>query len=85
MADRIGLARRHFQPGSHPHFDVSVGYRKKALALGAVEVDRRQLVAKMKSYRARLALDPDEATRLAKATAVSDVGKRKQSRRTRSE
>jgi hypothetical protein len=22
MADRIGLVRRHFQPGSFPHFDL---------------------------------------------------------------
>lgn len=34
MADRIGLARRHFQNGSFPHFDVSAGYREHALRMG---------------------------------------------------
>lgn len=77
MADRIGLARRHFQPGSHPHFDVSLGYRKKALQLGAIEVDRRELVAKMKSYRGRLMNDKAEADRLSAASAQSDVTRKR--------
>lgn len=64
MADRIGLARRHFQPGSFPHFDLSRGYRQRALLAGAIAVDRHGLVAVMREYRARLISDPAEAERL---------------------
>lgn len=77
MADKIGLARRHFQPWSHPHFDVSLGYRKKALSFGAVEVDRRGLVDAMKAYRLRLKSDEQERAVLAEAAAASDLGRRK--------
>lgn len=65
MADTIGLDRRHFQPGSHPHFDVCQAYRAKAVAAGAIEVDRRELVAVIRSYRSRLATDPQERASLA--------------------
>ncbi len=64
MADRISLARRHFQTGSFPHFDVSAGYRDRALKIGADPVDRYGLVAVMKRYRACLASDPEELVRL---------------------
>lgn len=60
MADRLGLARRHFQNGSFPHFDVSAGYRERALRLGAVPVDRYGLVDVMKRYRERLKEDQQE-------------------------
>lgn len=64
MADRIGLARRHFQFGSHPHFDLSLGFRARAVTAGAIEVDRRELVRIMNAYRARLRDDPEERGRL---------------------
>ena len=60
MADAIGLAHRHFQPGSFPHFDVSQSYKRRALAAGAVEVDRHGLVACMDRYRRCLATDDEE-------------------------
>jgi hypothetical protein len=64
MADRIGLARRHFQNGSFPHFDLSQYYRAKAIGAGAQVVDRRGLVEVMRRYRGRLKEDPDEVERL---------------------
>lgn len=64
MADRVGLARRHFQNGSFPHFDLSQSYRARAVIAGAVEVDRHGLVAVMRAYRTRLILDTAEAERL---------------------
>ena len=42
MADAIELQRRWFQPLSFPHFDVSLGYRARAVAKGAIEVSRRE-------------------------------------------
>lgn len=64
MADRIGLARRHFQNGSFPHFDLSQSYRAKAIGAGAVVVDRRGLVEVMRRYRVRLIKDAEERERL---------------------
>ena len=74
MADRIGLDRRHFQPGSHPHFDVSEGYRKRAIQAGTRPVDRHCLVALMRKYRQRLSEDPAEREALARASAFCDRG-----------
>lgn len=34
MADRIGVARKWFQPVSHPHFDICKAMRAKAVAAG---------------------------------------------------
>jgi hypothetical protein len=76
MADRIGLQRRHFQPGSHPHFDVSLAYRQKALSAGAIQVERSELVAVMKRQRQRLIDDPDQKRVFEAAVAASDKGRR---------
>lgn len=55
MADAIGMQRRWFQPRSFPHYDVPQDRRALAVALGAVEVDRRGIVCVMRRLRA----DPD--------------------------
>lgn len=73
MADRIGLARRHFQPGSFPHFDLSQSYRSRAVSAGAVVVDRHGLVAVMRRYRQRLREDEEELVRLRKSVGVVSV------------
>lgn len=52
MASAIGMRRAWFQPLSSPHYDVCQQRRAKALALGAVEIDRRQLAAFLKQRRA---------------------------------
>ncbi|RVH56225.1 DUF4031 domain-containing protein [Sinorhizobium meliloti] len=48
MADRLGV-RRWFQdkPGA-PHYDICKATRRRAIAAGAVEVTRRELLAKAK-------------------------------------
>jgi hypothetical protein len=45
MAHAIGMRRAWFQPYSFPHYDVSLQRRALALSLGAVQVDRRGIVA----------------------------------------
>lgn len=54
MAHQLGLAPTWFQcppKASFPHYDISKGVRAKAVALGAVEVDKRGLVEIMRRYR----------------------------------
>ena len=60
MADRIGIAHRHFQPGSFPHFDLSLTYRGRAIRNGAIEVERHDLVRVMRAYRDLIRTDPEE-------------------------
>lgn len=61
MAQAIGMDRAWFQPLSFPHYDVSLSRRERAIALGAVEVDRRQGVALRKVIRERGWSDADLA------------------------
>lgn len=42
MAELLGMKRQWFQPLSFPHFDVCLMRRKRALELGAIEVNRRE-------------------------------------------
>ncbi len=53
MATKIGLRRDWFQTSRNgmPHYDVSLSRRKRAIALGAVEIDRCRLVEIMRLYR----------------------------------
>lgn len=44
MADRIGVERRHFQDGRHPHYDVCMAKRKLALGFGAIPTTSKGLV-----------------------------------------
>lgn len=49
FAKRIGMKREWFQNDSRlPHYDLTVNRRALAVKLGAVEVDRRQFVNKMR-------------------------------------
>ena len=47
LAARLGLRRAWAQrPGAvHSHYDVTDAVRRRAIALGAVPIDRRQLIA----------------------------------------
>lgn len=51
MAAVMGMRRAWFQPRSFPHYDVCQRRRRVAVALGAIEVDRRRLVAIMRRVR----------------------------------
>lgn len=53
MADKIGVDRKWFQPGSHPHFDICLSKRTKAICHGAKQVDRRGLGEAIKRHRAK--------------------------------
>lgn len=63
MAASIGMERRWYQPLSFPHYDVSLQRRASALALGAMQVDRRGIVA----VKRRLSLDPAFQTEVLQA------------------
>lgn len=57
MADKIGVARRHYQSpdkASFPHYDICKAKRALAVRHGAQEVDRRKLSEHMKQTRRRL-------------------------------
>ena len=48
MADRIGVARKHYQgppKTTTPHYDICKAKRALAVKCGAVEVTTRELVA----------------------------------------
>lgn len=54
MAHAIGMRRTWYQPLSFPHYDVSLERLAVALSLGAIQVDRRGIVA----VKRRLSADP---------------------------
>lgn len=47
----MGLEREWFQAKSTPHFDLTAEARKLAVEHGAIELDQRQLVAKIRELR----------------------------------
>ena len=52
MADRIGVARRWFQERStFPHYDVCKSKRELAINLGAIALEKRPFVMKMRELR----------------------------------
>lgn len=58
FAARLGLRRAWFQSDARlPHYDLNESRRAKAVVLGAVEIDRKQLVEIMRSERL-LAIQP---------------------------
>jgi hypothetical protein len=54
MADKIGVPRRWFQnkPG-HPHYDICLTKRKKAVSFGAKEITAKEAVAILKQNYSR--------------------------------
>lgn len=64
MATLCGMSPHWFQPWSHPHFDLSKSRQAVALENGAVRLERREFVGKIRAYRARLFEDPVEREKL---------------------
>jgi hypothetical protein len=55
FAMSIGLRREWYQPKSSPHFDLTAEGRSVAIRAGAIELDNRALVAKLRELRAKRA------------------------------
>ena len=51
FAVSIGLRPEWFQPKSSPHFDLTAESRRVAVLHGAVELDRRAFVQKLRQLR----------------------------------
>lgn len=49
FAGKIGLRRSWFQNGRLPHYDLTVKRRIIALKRGAIPIDRRDFVARMRA------------------------------------
>ena len=59
LAAAIGMPRQRFQDKTAaPHYDLTPAYRERALAAGAVAVDRRQAVHIWRARRAAVATTP---------------------------
>jgi hypothetical protein len=60
MAARIGMARKWYQrDASTPHYDLPREKRAAAIAAGAIEVDRRGMVAVIRRIRVSMLASPD--------------------------
>ena len=51
FAGSIGLRPEWFQPKSSPHFDLTAEGRRAAVVMGAIELDNRAFVAKLRELR----------------------------------
>lgn len=60
MADQVGVARRWLQKGgtAEEHYDVCLAMKSRAIALGAVEVTKRELVRKIRARRPAVSQHP---------------------------
>ena len=84
MVDKIGVSRRWFQLGSHPHFDICLCKCALAVQNGAIEVDRHGLVAAKRRHRSKWEAEPAElaAIRAASRLTRSAYGNEHDKRRT---
>lgn len=77
MADTIGVDRRHFQhDGSTPHFDICKAKRRLAIANGAIEVSRRELVhiiRRLRVERGFAVSEPTDLNQYRERRAASDI------------
>ena len=71
MADEIGMRRIWFQAKSFPHYDLSQPRRRAAVIMGAIEVDRRELVSVMRRWR-QAARDGEREAEVAEIRAFLD-------------
>jgi hypothetical protein len=60
FAVAMGLQPAWFQAKSTPHFDLTVEGRQLAVEHGAIELDQRQLVAKIRELRKLRLRDSEE-------------------------
>lgn len=63
MADRIGVARRWYQPPTLTvvgHYDIALSKRSRAIAAGAIEISKRQAGAMNMRRRVTGTLGPPE-------------------------
>jgi hypothetical protein len=51
MAEAIGMERGWFQPTSFPHYDLLRFRREWAVKFGAVELERRPFIHKLRAIR----------------------------------
>jgi hypothetical protein len=51
FAVRMGMRKEWFQAKSTPHFDLTADGRKLAVELGAIELDNRRLIGKIRELR----------------------------------
>lgn len=51
FAASIGMQRSWFQNDNLPHYDLVASKRKRAVELGAIEIDRKQLCDRLEAYR----------------------------------
>lgn len=51
FAVSIGMRPEWFQPKSSPHFDLTADGRKAAIRMGAIELNRRDFVVKLRELR----------------------------------
>lgn len=54
LAKAIGLKEHWFQERSTPHYDLTESRRARAVAAGAIELERRAFVKKLRALRAFL-------------------------------
>lgn len=57
MADKIGVARRHYQypnKSRFPHYDICLEKRRLAIQYGAIEISMRQAPAIARACRDRI-------------------------------
>ena len=53
FAVSIGMRPEWYQPKSSPHFDLTADAREYAVKHGAIELDRRAFVEKLREIRAK--------------------------------
>ena len=53
FAVRLGMKTEWFQPKSSPHFDLNAEGREIAVQNGAIELNQRELIAKLREIRKR--------------------------------
>ncbi|MBK7935473.1 MAG: DUF4031 domain-containing protein [Acidobacteria bacterium] len=51
FAVRLGMKEEWFQPKSSPHFDLTAEGREIAVRNGAIELNQRELIAKLRELR----------------------------------